>query len=128
METKIIQEESKAKEISKLERKKKTIYVENLHENVTESYLVKPFGLRTTNCLIDNCCIEMSNLEQNGKHNGHGFISAPCHVCHELVKLHGLEFHDRKIIIEEAKTPPRTLVNELLTSAVANDQQSIHKI
>ena len=30
--------------------------------------------------------------------------------------------------MEEAKTPPRTLLNELSTSAVANDQQNMHKI
>ena len=46
----------------------------------------------------------------------------------KLVKLHGLEFHGRKIIIEEAKRSPRTLVNKLLISAVANDQQSMHKM
>ena len=39
-----------------------------------------------------------------------------------------MEFHGRKIIIEEAKTPPRTLVNELYTNAVANDQQNMHKM
>ena len=97
------------------------MHVGNLHENVTKSDLVKLFGLRTTNYLIDNCSIEISKLQQNGKHNGHAFILAPSHVCNELVKLHGLEFQGRKIIIEEAKTPPRTLLNELSTSAVAND-------
>ena len=70
----------------------------------------------------------MSNLQQNGRHNGHAFILAPCHVCDELAKLHGSEFHSRKIIIEEAKAPPRTLVNELSTSALANDQQGMHKM
>ena len=70
----------------------------------------------------------MSNLQQNGKHNRHAFILAPFHVCDELVKLHGLWFHFRKIIIEETKTPSRTLVNKLSTSAVANDQQSMQKI
>ena len=89
---------------------------------MTKSDLVEPFGLRTTNYLIDNCSIEMSKLQENGRHNGHAFILAPCHVCIELVKLHSLEFQGRKIIIEEAKTPPRTLLNELSTSAVANDQ------
>ena len=103
------------------------MYVGNLHENVTESDLVKLVGLRTTNYLIDNCSIEMSKLQQNGRHNGHTFILAPCHVCNELVKLHELEFHDLKFIIEEAKTPPRTLLNELSTSAVANDQQNMPK-
>ena len=97
----------------------------NLHKNVTKSDLVEPFGLRTTNYLIDNCSIEMSKLQENGRHNAHAFIAfilALCHVCNELVKLYGLEFQGRKIIIEEAKTPPRTLLNELSTSAVANDQ------
>ena len=56
------------------------------------------------------------------------FILAPCHVCDDLVKLHGLKFHGRKIIIEEAKIPPRTFVNELFTSAVANHQQIMHKM
>ena len=70
----------------------------------------------------------MSKLQQNGRHNGHAFILVPCHVCDELVKLHGLEFQGRKIIIKEAKTPPRTLVNELSSSTVANDQQSMHKM
>ena len=91
---------------------------------MTESDLVELFGLGTTNYLIDNCSIEMSKLQQNGRHNAHAFILAPCHVCNEPVKLLGLEFHGRKIIIEEAKTPPRTLSNELSTSAVVNDQQN----
>ena len=53
---------------------------------------------------------------------------APWPACNELVKLHGLEFQGHKIIIEETKTPPRTFLNELSTSAVANDQQNIHKM
>ena len=99
------------------------MYVGNLRENVTESDLVELFGLRTAKYLIDNCSIEISKLQQNGRHNGHAFILAPCHVCNELVKLHGLEFYGRKIIIEEAKTLPKTLLNELSTSTVADDQQ-----
>ena len=39
-----------------------------------------------------------------------------------------MEIHGRKIIIEKAKTAPRTLVNELSASAVANDQQSMYKL
>ena len=58
----------------------------------------------------------MSKLQQNGRHSSHAFVLLPCHVCDELVKLHGLEFHVRKSIIEEAKTPPRALVCELSTT------------
>ena len=70
----------------------------------------------------------MSNLHQNGTHNCHAFILASCHVCDGLVKLHGLKFHGPKIIIEEVKTLPRTFLNELSKGAVANEQQSMHKI
>ena len=37
-------------------------YNKGLKENVTENDLVKLFGLRTTNYLIDNCSIEISKL------------------------------------------------------------------
>ena len=70
----------------------------------------------------------MSNFQQYGRHNGHVFILAPFHVYNELVKLNGLEFHCHKIIIKEAKTPPRTLLNELSTTVVANIQRNMHKM
>ena len=83
----------------------------------------------TANYLIDHCYLEMPKLLQIGRHSGHAFILAPCHVCDELVKLHCLEFHGLEIsIIEESKTPPQTLVKKTSTNAVANDQQSIHKM
>ena len=104
------------------------MYVGNLHENVTESDLVEASGLRTTNYLIDNCSIEMSKLQQNGRLNSNAFILAPCHVSNELVELHSLGFNDRKIIIEEAKAPTKALLNVLLTSAEANDQQNMQKM
>ena len=84
------------------------MYVENLHETLTESDLGELSDLRATKYLADNCSIEMSKLQQNGRFNGHAFVLATCHVCDKLVKLHGLEFHGRKIIIDEAKTPHKT--------------------
>ena len=57
---------------------------------MTESDSVKLFDLRTAKYLIDNCSIEMSNLQQNGRHNDHEFIFASCHVCDGLAKLQGL--------------------------------------
>ena len=84
------------------------MYAGNLHETLTESDLGELSDLRTTNYLVDNCSIKMSKLQQNGRFNGHAFILATCHVYDKLVKLHGLEFHGRKIIIDEAKTPHKT--------------------
>ena len=59
----------------------------------------------------------MSNLQQNGSHNGHVFILARYHVCDELVKLHGLEFQGRNFIIEKAKTSPM-IYRQQMTSKV----------
>ena len=41
--------------------------VGNLRETVTESVLGELFGLGTTNYLKNNCSIEMSKLQQNGR-------------------------------------------------------------
>ena len=67
------------------------MYAGNLHENVTESDLVELFGLMTTNYLIDNCSIEMSNLQQNGSHNGHAFILAL--VMFDQQNMHKMTHH-----------------------------------
>ena len=104
--------EEQRKRNQQVGKEKKIMSVGNLHQTMTESDLGELFGLRTTNYLTDNCSIEMSKLQQNGRQNGHAFVLAPCHVCDELVKLHGLEFHGRKIVIEKAETPHKTLVNE----------------
>ena len=71
--------EEQRKRNQQVRKEKKIMYVGNLYESETESDLVEHFGLRTTNFLIDNCSIEMSNLQQNRRHNGHTFILAPCH-------------------------------------------------
>ena len=88
------------------------MYVGNLHETVAENDLGELFGLRKTNYLKDDCSIEMPKLQQNERHNGHAFILAPFHVCDELVKLRGLEFYGRKVIITKDKTPPRALLKK----------------
>ena len=79
------------------------MYVGSLHENVRGNDLVELLGLRPTNYLTDNWFIEIYKLQQNKNYNGHAFTLAACHVCDDIVKLHGLEFDRRKIIIEGAK-------------------------
>ena len=79
------------------------MYVENLQEKLTESNLVEVSGLRTTKYLIDDCSIEISKLQQNGKLNGNAFILAPCHIFNEFVKLHSLEFNGHKLLLKKLK-------------------------
>ena len=73
----------------------------NLHQSVTVDDLYKLFGLKSTNYLRNNCHTEMdhfSNVEQP-------FASAPVHLCEELLKLHGIDFHDHPLVIEMYKSP-----------------------
>ena len=100
-------------------KEKKIIYVGNLHENVTGSDLGKVFGLRRTNYSKDNCFIKKLKLQQNRRINVYEYILVPCYVCHDFVKLHSLEFHGCKIIVEQAKTT-RTLAIKLSTTDVEN--------
>ena len=32
-------------------------------------------------------------------------VTAPSHVCEELLKLHGIDFHDNPLVIEMSKSP-----------------------
>ena len=32
-------------------------------------------------------------------------VTAPAHVCEELLKLHGIDFHDNLLVIEMSKSP-----------------------
>ena len=82
----------------------------------------------------------MSKLRRNGRHTGHAFILAPCHVSNELVKLLNWDFTAVKLLLKkpkhhlgntttsEAKTPPRTSVNKLLIKTAANNQQGMYKM
>ena len=66
------------------------------------------FGLRTTSYLLENCFIEMP---AGGKNRNCAFITAPEHVCHELIKLNGETFQDMCLKVREARQSD-TRINE----------------
>ena len=82
----------------------KKIYIGNLHENVTEKDLIELFGLETTQYLRNTCRINLITSKSTGKHRGFAFITTPDHVHDELLKLNGVEFKGRPIVVETAKT------------------------
>ena len=88
----------------RLERQMKKIYIGNLHENVTEKDLIELFGLETTQYLRNTCRINLITSKSTGKHRGFAFITTPDHVHDELLKLNGVEFKGRPIVVETAKT------------------------
>ena len=89
----------------------KTLYVGNLSKNISEEDLYELFGLGNTTYLKQNCCVKIV-LSKSGSSRGFAFITAPDHVCTELIKLNGIDFKSHRLTIEEAlvklkvKEPP----------------------
>ena len=46
-------------------------------------------------------------LGNTGKQRGFAYITVPEHAVKELLKLYGIEFNGRKLVIKKAKTPPK---------------------
>jgi len=82
----------------------KRIYVGNLGANVTNEELIQLFGLGATKFLQKNCCVEVAIDEKTKKSKNFAIVKCPEHVHAELIKLNGIEFYGRQIVIEEAKT------------------------
>ena len=78
----------------------KRIYKGNLNKSSSEEDIAKLLGLRTTSYLSENCFIEISRGRKN---ISYAFITAPEHVCNELIKLNGITFQDMRLKVQEAK-------------------------
>ena len=62
------------------------------------------FGLRTTNYHHDNWDVQIPVSEDTGKKRGFAYAKVPRHVSDELLKLHGIGFKRKMLVIEKAKT------------------------
>ena len=73
-------------------------------------------GLKSTAYLRSNCHVDFPlNQKKLKKTRGHLYITAPKHVCVELVKLNGVEFKVKFLIIKNAKVRPK-VTNPNLTN------------
>ena len=81
----------------------KTFYVGNLNKNVTEQDLIKLFGLRTTNYLWNTYNVKLILCSETNNSQGFAFVTGPEHVLNELVKLNGIEFQEKILVIDKAK-------------------------
>ena len=77
----------------------------NLHQSVTVDDLYELFGLRSTNYLRNNCHIVMDHFSNVDQPFASATVTAPVHVCEELLKLHGIVFHGNPLVIEMSKSP-----------------------
>ena len=66
-------------------------------------------------------------LSKSGLSRGFAFITAPDHMCTELIKLNGIDFNSRRLTIEEAQVK-RVQKEEAQTERVINLKQLKLKI
>ena len=84
-----------------------TLYVGNLSEEINESDLLELFGMRTTNYLCDNSDVQIPLSENTAKKRGFAYVKVPRHVSDALLKLHGIRFKGKVLVIEKTKTLPK---------------------
>ena len=82
----------------------KTIFVTNLLQSVTVDDLYELFGLRSMNFLGNNCHIEMDHFSNADQSFVSATVTAPAHLCEDILKLHGIDFHDNPLVIEMFKS------------------------
>ena len=96
----------------------KTLFVGNLNKKVTEQDLIELFGLQTTYYLWNTCRVKFILCSKTNNSRSFAFITGPEHVSNELVKLNGIEFQEKHLVIDEAKkkssTPSLTLSWKIL--------------
>ena len=77
----------------------------NINNDLNIKDLIELFGLETTKYLKENCSITMPINRKTGKNKGIAFVLSPDHVHNELLKLNGIEFHGKSLVLEEAVSP-----------------------
>ena len=62
------------------------LYIENVNPSIKEIDFVKLFGLNTTKYLRETCSLNMSMNDKAGLFKQYAFVSAPKHMCDELLQ------------------------------------------
>ena len=88
----------------KQEKNASNLYIGNLNPNIKQIDPVEFFGLNTTKYLRETCSLNMPMNDMIGQSKGYAFVSAPKHVCDELLKLNKVKFYGSQVKIEETKS------------------------
>ena len=86
-----------------LDQSPKMLYIGNLPHNMNSKDLYDLFGLNSSPYLQKNCVINLNSSEVNDIKKSYAYLTAPTHVCNEIIKFNGLELEGKHMIIETAK-------------------------
>ena len=82
----------------------RSIYAGNLHISVTENDLYDFFRLRSTRYLQETCKVDLPFCKRTDRSKGYAFFNVADLIYTEIVKLNGLEFKSKQLVLEEVKT------------------------
>ena len=83
------------------------LLIGNLNVNVIIDDTYRLFGLKTTNYMRFNTYVEMS-LNRNGQTRRFAFVTVQDHVNNELLKSNNIQFRDKNLVIEAARSEMKT--------------------
>ena len=76
------------------------MHIRNLHEYFIEKHLIELFDLEMTQYLRDTYRINLVISKNTVKHRVFAFVTTPDHVHDELLKLNGVEFKGRRLLLK----------------------------
>ena len=83
------------------------LFIRNLNVDVTIYDIYELFSLKTTKYLSSNTYVEMP-LNRNGQTRDLAFVTARYHVRNELLTLNNIQFIEKNLIIEAARSKMKT--------------------
>ena len=83
------------------------LFIRNLNVDVTICDIYELFSLKTTKYLSSNTYVEMP-LNRNGQTRDLAFVTARYHVRNELLTLNNIQFIEKNLIIEAARSKMKT--------------------
>ena len=83
------------------------LFIGNLNVDVTIDDIYELIALKIRKHLRSNTYVEVS-LNCNGQTRGFVFVTAPNHVRNELLKLNNIQFREKNLTIEAARSKMKT--------------------
>lgn len=96
----------------------KIIYVKNIDETVSTTDISKLFGFHDSSFLRKNTCVEILAEEDER----YAKVVLPDYVFDEVIKMNGLEFYNKKLIIEDEDAGDETATRSQNTEEEEDDE------
>ena len=101
------------------------LYVGNMPEDIDERDIYESFRLHITNSLNNKCHVQFTLSENTAKWRGFPYLTLSKHAINKFLKLDGLEFKKKSLIIEKSKSPPKPKVINEINKQIFSQMQSL---